>query len=1463
MSLNYVVTDGAVSSGLSISGYYDFILVSGGTATESLITGGTMTVKGDDSLADKTTVNGSARIIVDFGGRITDTDMTGEGRYSSASLTLSSGIANRTTLNSAAYLEMRYGATAYDTVVNSGGNVGIYGGTAFNAIVNSSGSINNYSGTIQGATVTTWGDIQVTQSGVVSNALLTNGGHMYASKGGNVFNTVVDSQSYLSISGGTATNTVVNSGGSMYQTEGRVEGATVNQGGYFSAGFGWYGIPEDLSSIGAVNVVENGGNVQVGSGSKYDEETSSWVSGILFPVSFQSNTFSGLVYGNDYAYGTVHSHTTAVDITALAGGLTVYEGGIVKGYTIGYWEGEPDEGGYVESSAGSINVRSGGTATGIIANLPDKPLPDNIFCTFEIAPGTVISGTFGGTGFGTTIGVVENTSIRNANMIFLNGATVTNFTEVFGSATVNPGAIVNGITLSAARINVESNAVVNGLTGIAVPYTTSEYTGVPWEEDSGEWIEVETVAGAYVRIDGGATVTNMNLDADSPLYLVMNSRTVVAGTSGGNAFNVSNGYFGNAELNNTTIMQDEGTLENLVLNNGAFISAYDGTNTLNIVENGGAIFLGDDYNEAPTGTHTFVEHTFSGMTLDGNVTVHKNTVASNNIMEQGELEVFSGGIVHDFYTGGGGMKMSMVNFHSGAIGSNIDMTRYFKRPAHGGHAWFESDVQVSKLRLNTDDFVDIVVSPTTVITNGAVDLKPFSIENGVLSGYQTGGMNDETTILQGGKVIDSFFQYGGLYLQGGSAENITLDTTVYVSSGSILSKAQIGVIPTEEVYGGGGNVYLYEGGVLRDFTMVNDSYVSAGSGAKITGRMRIAEGGGTIYIGGSATVDFDLTAKDALDGARINDMSALRIQSNDMKYTITIDGMSQAGGEYLLGQRVNLNGYSYFHVVDATGVEYGCYEGYWTEEWDEETETWKTVYKTIYTPSVAQPEYGFSLGVVEDPESDYYNLVFTVDSEIAPTAWLEAPTITADIATFTDQDVTLAGHFSPEAVKQEYSLDGTTWQAYDGLLTVTSNGTYYFRGADINGTYSDVTTFTVSNIDKVAPTVATGLTVAYDEESNVVLSWTDATDDFSGVAGFQVSFWQDGGEALVRNNAWTNLTVDGLANGTWHWGLQTVDYAGNLSNFVSGADFAIGGGTVSAYHAKGDVDGNGVSDVLFQYTGGDYQLGYWMNGTNTWRGQGLSKPAEWEVLGSYDMNNNGNADAVLVGNVEVGGVKGAYIGYYLDSVDTDANWQNIGYLNNADNIGWKNKVGNLTGTDGANSIVWYAPELYALGVWLDGTDSWVTLSANFGGNEWTLVGCGDFAGTGRDTVLMTYNNGQLFYTVDITGTASLLTASDLGWEVRAIGDFSGDKKDDIIAFHSETGLVAMWGDGSTDNWSLVGQLDANDWFIVGAGDYNGDKKDDLLVRQISTGMLGYYSNGDMAQWNTLGYGVDMNWTVIA
>ena len=289
----------------------------------------------------------------------------------------------------------------------------------------------------------------------------------------------------------------------------------------------------------------------------------------------------------------------------------------------------------------------------------------------------------------------------------------------------------------------------------------------------------------------------------------------------------------------------------------------------------------------------------------------------------------------------------------------------------------------------------------------------------------------------------------------------------------------------------------------------------------------------------------------------------------------------------------------------------------------------------------------------------------------------------------------------------------------------------------------------------------------------------------------------------------------------------------------------------------GDIDGNGVSDVMFQYKV-DHQIGFWMNGSNTWKGQGLPEPAEWEVVGAYDMNANGKADVVMLGNVTVNGVKGAYVGYRKDG--DMSTWENISFLNNPDNIQWNVKVGNMTGNAGKNSIVWHAAELGAVGIWTDGSDKWVSISGGFDKN-WTMLGTGDFNGDGKDEIL--FQNGTNFYTTDINSNFSSLGGFGTGWEVRAIGDFSGDGKDDLVLFHKDTGSVVKLENGQTSSYASLGQLDANDWFIVGAGDYNGDGKDDLLVRQYSSGMLGYYANGDFSKWNEMGRGVDMNWAVIA
>ena len=468
------------------------------------------------------------------------------------------------------------------------------------------------------------------------------------------------------------------------------------------------------------------------------------------------------------------------------------------------------------------------------------------------------------------------------------------------------------------------------------------------------------------------------------------------------------------------------------------------------------------------------------------------------------------------------------------------------------------------------------------------------------------------------------------------------------------------------------------------------------------------------------------------------------------------------------------------------------------------------------------------------------------------------PVAAADIITVTNQNVTVTAEFSPDAMVREYSLDGgETWADYYDGVVLEDNGTVSFRAANIFG-YSDVTDFTVENIDKIppkAPIAEADVTTPTDQPVTVTAEFSDDSvkKQYSLDGGETWADYDEGGVIIIINS-----TV--LFRG--------VDEAGNASEITTVVVDNITQ-VVPAYAAKSDVDGNGVSDVMFVWTGedgeGNYQHGYWMNGTSEWRSANVGHPAEWLNLGCHDMSGDGKADSVLVGNVVVNEVKGAYIGYYADANDTDENWVNIGYLNNADDIDWRNNVGNLTGNaSGANSIVWYAPELYALGAWTDGTETWVTLSNSFGGDDWTLVGCGDFNGDGKDSVVMSGAGGTYFYTADLDGTvASMGAANWSGWEVRAIGDFSGDGKDDMVLFHQETGSMVMLADGNLDSFTSIGQLDANDWFVVGAGDYNGDQKDDLLVRQYSTGMLGYYTSGDTTQWNTLGYGVDMSWTVIA
>ncbi|MBR6240388.1 MAG: AIDA repeat-containing protein, partial [Lentisphaeria bacterium] len=179
-----------------------------------------------------------------------------------------------------------------------------------------------------------------------------------------------------------------------------------------------------------------------------------------------------------------------------------------------------------------------------------------------------------------------------------------------------------------------------------------------------------------------------------------------------------------------------------------------------------------------------------------------------------------------------------------------------------------------------------------------------------------------------------------------------------------------------------------------------------------------------------------------------------------------------------------------------------------------------------------------------------------------------------------------------------------------------------------------------------------------NETDTISLSFNLAAND-----GTVLGVLAPGGESILHNGLYYSVYQE----------------YGVVSLHVSGSETPPEPPTPSEYVAKFDIDGNGVSDVMFVWTGehgdGNYQHGYWMNGTSEWQSANSNHPAEWDNLGCYDMTGDGKADSVLFGNVtSEAGIKGAYIGYYADANDLPdgSTWVNIGYLTNEKNIDWKN-----------------------------------------------------------------------------------------------------------------------------------------------------------------------------------------------
>ncbi|MBR4517543.1 MAG: AIDA repeat-containing protein, partial [Victivallales bacterium] len=419
-------------------------------------------------------------------------------------------------------------------------------------------------------------------------------------------------------------------------------------------------------------------------------------------------------------------------------------------------------------------------------------------------------------------------------------------------------------------------------------------------------------------------------------------------------------------------------------------------------------------------------------------------VASNvNINALAHLDVFDGGVASDVVVNVGG------DLYVSDGGTAIQVKE------NGGYVSASDDAEVSFV---SNSFSEVTLAGqnratvhsgttavnTTVNSGGSLCLysggtaTSTTVNSGVMS-VSGGGTATSTTVNSGGDMTVSggtatsttVNSGGGMYIWGGTADLTTVNSRgrMFVADGGVANDITVNSGGTAEV----------SSGVINGATVASDGSLLIYSGTKITGQM-VFEVGATVIPFVGSILDFDLTQTTPEALVLVNDLSVLM---GTPTYTITVGETQELGTYNLAGGAAAFKGTM---TVKREGAS-------------------ADISITVGDTNINGGDMAYSLTVTDS------QLLFT----IAPpdTTPPVAPTASADITVPTNGNVTVTATFSDDSTLKEYSLDGRTWSAYTQPVVFSENGTVSFRGTDDAGNVSDITSYEVTNIDKVAPDAPT------------------------------------------------------------------------------------------------------------------------------------------------------------------------------------------------------------------------------------------------------------------------------------------------------------------------------------------------------------------------------------------------------
>lgn len=110
-----------------------------------------------------------------------------------------------------------------------------------------------------------------------------------------------------------------------------------------------------------------------------------------------------------------------------------------------------------------------------------------------------------------------------------------------------------------------------------------------------------------------------------------------------------------------------------------------------------------------------------------------------------------------------------------------------------------------------------------------------------------------------------------------------------------------------------------------------------------------------------------------------------------------------------------------------------------------------------------------SANSIKTVESDVTTLAVTNIDKTKP----QTPTLTPSTTAPTNQNITVTATYPSNATTKEVSIDnGVTWKNYTDAITITDNTVVKARCKNEAGSYSDIATLIISNIDRTPPTAS-------------------------------------------------------------------------------------------------------------------------------------------------------------------------------------------------------------------------------------------------------------------------------------------------------------------------------------------------------------------------------------------------------